>query len=339
MLSPYLVGPGKRLLCDKSISTVDCMDVLDRVYPDARLIFLYRNCLDVVHSALDVCRWSLRGYGFEEYVLRTPGNLVDGLVDYWVEKTGAMLDWEQRSPQRCLRLRYEDLVREPESSAAAVFGLLGLRWEPGMLTSVFTTPHEPGAGDHAVAFTKTIEARSLGLGSSIPLDRVSADRRDAMNPLLDTLGYPTVEDGWNDLPSSFGNRPAAPAAYCQRVQSIMANVQCRQALPSDTGDRAVRSLRVVVDDCPHGSWVFAVPASAVPGVDMPAEVTVTMSSHTLIAIIDGRLNLGKAWQGAQLRSGAGFRGVTLFGALVWELVGQEGAGSNPARLRTASPSG
>lgn len=65
------------------------------LFPNARFICLYRHCFDVVRSAIEVSKYGLFGYGLEEYLRRFPANTVQGLTDYWLDKTALILDFER----------------------------------------------------------------------------------------------------------------------------------------------------------------------------------------------------------------------------------------------------
>ncbi|HSG64402.1 MAG TPA: sulfotransferase [Gammaproteobacteria bacterium] len=180
---------GKAIWAEKSVSSVDCLDVLMTVYPDARLIHLHRHAADVMASCAQAAQRRQGMFGFEPFVARDPGNPVDGLADYWIDKTRRALDAETRLANPHLRLRYEDLVREPATAAAGLLEFLGLPLPDGMLDSVFTTEHVVGPGDSKILSTMRIHADSIGHGSRLALEKLSADRREAIDGLLRRLDY------------------------------------------------------------------------------------------------------------------------------------------------------
>jgi hypothetical protein len=59
-------------------------------------------------------QWGLSGYGFDSYAAASPGNSVAALARYWVGYTSAIVAAEERLGPACIRLRYEDLVADPE---------------------------------------------------------------------------------------------------------------------------------------------------------------------------------------------------------------------------------
>src|SRR5580698_8095355 len=124
MVGSYLARRGKKRYCDKSLGTAQFAELLLRVYPEAKFLCLYRHPMDVIASAIEACPWGLNGYGFDPYVATTPGNAVMAVARFWVDNAAAILAVEDEFADRCLRVRYEDLVTEPESVAAQVFEFL-----------------------------------------------------------------------------------------------------------------------------------------------------------------------------------------------------------------------
>jgi hypothetical protein len=171
---------------------VDCLDTLEMFFPDARLLYLHRQAPDVMASCAQAAQRRQGTFGFEPYVARRPDNPVDGLADYWLDKTRRALDAESRLPNPYLRLRYEDLVREPDATLATLLEFLGLPLPAGMLDSVFSTDHVVGPGDSKILSTTRIHADSIGHGARLSLDRLSPDRHRAIDALHEQLGYPPL---------------------------------------------------------------------------------------------------------------------------------------------------
>ena len=146
LMATYTQAKGKTVWCEKSPANVRHRELLAALFPEARFVCLYRHGLDVARSCLEASR-----FGFipmmEEYVRRTPGDTVQAAVQYWVDDTSALLDFERRRPDRTFRLRYEDVTADPEAARAPMFRFLGVEWDPGLLGSGFTARHDPGIGD------------------------------------------------------------------------------------------------------------------------------------------------------------------------------------------------
>jgi hypothetical protein len=105
---------------DKSPRYHFVVDDLCRIFPDAKLIFLWRNPLAVVASALDTWaggRWSLHRFHVDLY---------DGLA--------RLVSASDRLGSQALNVRYEDLVERPEESWPLVFEYLDLTFDARALS-------------------------------------------------------------------------------------------------------------------------------------------------------------------------------------------------------------
>jgi hypothetical protein len=211
MTGSYLLRRGRKRYCDKSLGTARYAELLLRVYPDAKFICLYRHPMDVIASGVEACPWGLNGYGFDSYIAATPGNAVLALARYWADGVGAILAVEERFPGHCVRVRYEDLVTDPDAIAGAVFAFLGAMPVPGIAARCFTAERERfGAGDPKIWYTSAISPGSVGRGWSIPAGLIPPQVLDPINELAAKLGYLPVDDGWGtSAPPADPRLPAA----------------------------------------------------------------------------------------------------------------------------------
>jgi len=192
IMAKVCLESGKKLWCEKSISTVVHIGIIKRVFPRARFICLFRNCMDFVQSALQTGALGV-GYGYEEYInSRDPHRTVDSLVKFWCEKTRDILTFRQANAGQCLQVKYESLVSDPELTSRAIFRFLQLPFEDDLLARVFKTRHLAGPGDHKIYNTTRIEKTSVGLGRNVPVEQIRPDTLKLMNHLLVTLGYDPV---------------------------------------------------------------------------------------------------------------------------------------------------
>jgi protein-tyrosine sulfotransferase len=232
MVGSYLERRGKQRYCDKSLGTARFADLLLRVYPEARFLCLYRHPMDVIASGVEACPWGLNGYGFDSYIAATPGNEVLALAQFWADNTAETLAVEERLGERCLRVRYEDLVTDSEGIAAGIFRFVGVAPAPGISASCFSADRERfGPADHKIWYTSEISTGSVGRGWSVPVGLIPPPVLTAMNELTGKLGYLAVDGEWGtsappadlrvplsdpagagaDLPAGRGDRPAATA--------------------------------------------------------------------------------------------------------------------------------
>jgi hypothetical protein len=274
MIGSYLARRGKKRYCDKSLGTARYAELLLRVYPGARFICMYRHPMDVVASGIEACPWGLNGYGFEPYVAATPGNTVQALASFWADNVRATLAVEERFPDQCFRLRYEDLVADPERIADRLFEFLGVAAAPGISQACFSGGRERfGPADHKIWYTSKISSDSVGRGWSVPSGMIAPEILGVINEMAGKLGYLAVDGGWGTTEPPADLR--VPSASELAVQD---SVPARRPV-APAGDGSPRSERLgerlragLADELvsttgrpwgPHGSESFVV--VAVPG--------------------------------------------------------------------------
>jgi hypothetical protein len=197
MTGPYLARRGKKLYCDKSLGTARYAGLLLRVYPGARFICLYRHPMDMISSGLEACPWGLNGYGFDRYIADSPGNAVMALARYWLDGASEIAAVEEKHPESCHRVRYEDLVATPEEVAAGIFDFIGVGSVEGIGEAVFSGEHERfGPADHKIWYTSAISQGSVGRGDALPVGLIPPPVLASINGLLDKLGYIQVDGSW-----------------------------------------------------------------------------------------------------------------------------------------------
>jgi hypothetical protein len=197
MVSSYLERRRKSRYCDKSLGTARCAQLLLRIYPEAKFVCLYRHPMDVIASGMEACPWGLNGYGFDPYIAAMPGNMVMALANFWADNTSQILSVEDRFPQQCHRVRYEDLVQEPDTVASELFTFLDVPPVAEISASCFSAQHERfGPADYKIWSTSRISHDSVGRGWSVPAAMIAAPVLGPMNELAGRLGYVTVDSSW-----------------------------------------------------------------------------------------------------------------------------------------------
>jgi hypothetical protein len=197
MLGPYLAGRGKKRYCDKNLGTEQHAEVLLSVFPEAKLLCLYRHPMDMIASGVEACPWGLVNYGFEPYAARAPGNSVHALARYWADHTAAILAVQDKYPGSCHRVRYEDLVAGPEAVASEIFRFLGVPSVAGISSLAFSRERErSGPGDFKIWNTSEIGSDSVGRGWSVPANLIPAPLLATVNELADRLGYLRIDEKW-----------------------------------------------------------------------------------------------------------------------------------------------
>ncbi|TDR45083.1 SCP-2 sterol transfer family protein [Tahibacter aquaticus] len=292
MMSDYQSRVGKARWCDKSISTVDHLALVRSVFPDARFVCLYRNCMDVVHSGMEVSRFGYSGYGFSSFVSKRPDNVVAAIMDYWCDKTAKALAFEERESGSVHRVQYEDLVFYPDQVVPALLQFLGMSPDPGLVERIFAISHQGGPGDSNIVFTRRIEQGGVGKGKAIPLRQIPAEQLQRANVLLARLGYAPIGPDWDSAPSPY--LPAVPlAGGSAAVQDDMDPGQMLTLLCGLIGKSSQDgAIRFVFDDRADEVWriVLENGAAAVVRGDAAADCEVRLPLPLLVAIGQGQAN-------------------------------------------------
>lgn len=202
---------GKRRWCDKSLDASDFADLLTQVYPEARFICLYRHCMDVIASGVEACPWGLHRFGFDLFAAQNPGNSVAAIASYWVATNQMITKFEASHPEKCHRVRYEDLVTAPEETTAAIFSFLGLAQAPGITRSCFQVGHDShGPGDEKIWFTSGVTSGSLGRGVRVPAAAIPPPLMQAVNETLEQLDFRLIDEQWNAVTGEVDPRAHVP---------------------------------------------------------------------------------------------------------------------------------
>jgi hypothetical protein len=315
MTGSYLARHGKRRYCDKSLGTARYVPLLLRIYPEAKFLCLYRHPMDVIASGIEACPWGLSGYGFDAYIVGTPGNAVWALSRFWADSVSAGLAVEEQFPQSCHRIRYEDLVADPETVLAGIFEFLDVSPQPGISSACFSARRERfGPADYKIWHTSRITSDSVGRGWSVPVGMVPPEMLETMRKLTDRLDYLPVDGNWGtaavpaDLRVDSGTEAPAAATGPQPEPA---------ALAGPMGD-ALRIGLARIDESfaqrwkPHTEEAFGLVTTAQPGAgarqDHLFRVDLASRSVTITAI----------------RASAG-AGADATDDTAWDLVGSAGA--------------
>ena len=198
---------GKRRWADKNPENVLYLDRWSSLL-GGRMLFVHcvRNPLDTIASLSEA--------GFP---LAVPAPFA-AKVDLYRLFMEAGLRGEEAHPSRSLRVRYEDLVREPEAQLRRLTAFLGERFEPRML-DFNASPHQEGLEDPKVGSTTGIHADSVGRWRRVLSDDEVRCVVRRCGDLFERLGYqPPVLDG-----AAPAERRGAPAiAHTVSVDALPA---------------------------------------------------------------------------------------------------------------------
>jgi hypothetical protein len=111
--------PAPRFWIDHTPANVRSAVTLSELFPQAKFIHIVRDGRGVASSILPL-DWG--------------PNTIDGVADWWTESVAYGLAAESwGGGQRIVRVRYEDLVLNFESTVNSLCSFLGLDYQPGML--------------------------------------------------------------------------------------------------------------------------------------------------------------------------------------------------------------
>lgn len=185
----------KPIWCDKSVSSIDHLDEIMHIFPKAKYIFLYRDCLDFVHSALEATKYGFNGFYFEDFILQNPENIVDGLVNFWCLQSEKRLKLENQNKHSIFPIKYEDIVKSPKQTLETLFRFLNLDFNENTLESLFLK-YRLGRGDLKVQSSGSIQDMT-GKGRDVPLKHIKSETFERMNLVLKQIGYPGIELDYN----------------------------------------------------------------------------------------------------------------------------------------------
>ena len=212
------------------------------------------------------------------------------LAKYWADHAAAILAVEERFPRNCHRVRYEDLVADPDAVAAGIFEFLGLPLVAGISTLCFSGERERfGAGDFKIWNTSRITDDSVGRGWSVPA-HLMAPVAATINQLADRLGYVRIDEHWGGAARSGDLRvpvdgqarpPAARVASGPIAPGSLLVSERLQAGLRQLGEEFMRGWRPYSDE---SFLLVAVAPGSAPDdtwwlVDLTARKAVTGSGH------------------------------------------------------------
>lgn len=171
---------------DKSPEYVNHLDLLGRLFPEARFVHMIRDARDYCLS-----------------LKRRNGASIDRAAQLWVDGVSKARADGRALGERYLELKYEDLITRPEEELRRSCAFLGLEFERDLLTLRFSTEHTGAA-----AGAREIVADNAGkYREQLTPAEVTRIERIA-GPSLRELGYPVAYEG-----DPHRVRPASMHAY------------------------------------------------------------------------------------------------------------------------------
>lgn len=314
---------SKRIWCDKSTTNIENLDILKDIFPDARFICLYRNCLDLVYSHISVSRLGV----MEEvaaYVRNNPMNFVSSMSDNWIDRTGDILDFESRGDARCHRVTYESLVSDTQETLNRIFDFLELELDEELLDRTFSNQGKgPIEGDIKFQFSSTISTDSIGQGDSIPLTYIPKRQMKRINELLIKLGYTPI--GIDVNPTEFDVNSVREAVLSNESENYTRHL-FRSYFPERIKARIQNFhtlnciCKMLVSGKGGGIWTFDLtkPGGEVREENADAICAIGVSSEVLRKIVDGEIAVVNAFQEGLIGASGDIRIAINFGRLLFD---------------------
>lgn len=192
VFSDYAARLGKKRWVDKELFVPRSLDLVDAVFGyNAQYIYIVRHGLDSAFSASERYGWR-RGTP----ITRETSHNLRNYLRFWVDNNELYADFYELNQQRCLLVRYEDLVTSPEPVARRIFEFLGESWQPGIFEDMQRQDHHQFLGDNKIQAVGggKIDPSRRERWKSWPPALVRQLGRMA-DPMLVRLGYPPLATG------------------------------------------------------------------------------------------------------------------------------------------------
>lgn len=292
-MTDYCARRGKRIYGDKSLDSVFHLGLVRDLFPDVRMVLVFRHVMDTVASGIEASPWGFNAYGYAPYVQASPGNAVAALAKYWLDHVDQALSWEQEHPEICHRVRYEDLVLQPEETLLGIERFLGVGEDLSALTAAFARDPARGPGDYKVEHTAGVHADSIGRGKRVPMTMLPPALLTALNEKLEALGYDLLDRGWNAAERPVDGR--STGFWADRLAQLMRAVEVTEP------DNGLGSFAVVAEDHHRLRWVIEPELGTVCDGDGEVESVLIGTAQDLVLMLTGQENLGVLLRSGRIR--------------------------------------
>jgi hypothetical protein len=178
-VTSILARSGTTRWCELATAPPGAAQAFLQVFPGTGFVCVHRSCLGVVRAGVQASPWGLHGQGLVPYILSYPGNSVAALAAYWANSAQQLLAFEAANGEAAHRVRYEDVIAQPEALTAVRASLgLGNDVHNGAL---------PGLG-----FPEPDTALQ-GPEAEVPAEMIPQPLRQRISTLHAELGYPPLE--------------------------------------------------------------------------------------------------------------------------------------------------
>lgn len=135
----YAKKQNKKRWADKTPSYTVHLDFIYKLFPDCQFIHIIRDGRDVVKSHQE--RWGYRWAIKANYI--------------WNKHVTTARNFGQTLPaEQYMEVHYEDLVRQPESTAKSIFNYLQEPWDSGILDITLSEVYQKNPGYKSIVDSK-----------------------------------------------------------------------------------------------------------------------------------------------------------------------------------------
>jgi hypothetical protein len=290
----YTTRGMKRLYIDKSLDSVHHLALVRELFPSMRCVLAFRHVMDTVASGIEASPWGFQAYGYAPYVYASPGNTVAALANYWLAHVATALDWQEQHPEICYRVRYEDLVLDPEATVRGILRFLEVEEDLSVLHTAFQREPANGPGDYKVVHTSAVHASSIGHGKRVPIGMLPPPLLQAVNEKLEALGYDRLTSAWNAEERAVDL--GGVGLWAERLTEWMASVRSGPGAAHELG-----SFAVVAEDHHALRWIIEPESGSVTQGDGEVESVVTGTAEDLVLALTGEENLGVLLRAGRIR--------------------------------------
>ncbi len=318
IMDNYVRGKGKKIWCEKTPMNLEFLEQLEEHFPNARYICLYRQCMDVVISCVNLSRYKFLPEHVP-YVNRNPGNILAAMVENWIDKTEMMLRFEAKNSTRCYRVKYESIVSNPEDALPPMFHFIGVNWEDDLIERVFSSEHDGGEGDGKAALSSKIRQNTVGRGVDIPRKEVPAHLLEHADELLSKLGYASFDEYYIRNSNYVYDEDRSKTKINEDLAGLFENhlveaVKNKAQYPTLSG-----TWKIIVNDEINQSWVINLSGTEadIRRGDFSSDSTIKLSSYVLQEVLAGRIEPVLAFSQGDINLEGDEASVLNFGRLLF----------------------
>jgi hypothetical protein len=185
MITAILVRAGGTRWCEISVARATCAHTFLQLYPAARFLCLHRSCPDVIRSAILTSPWGLVGTPFASFASAYPASPAAAVAAWWAACAEPLLEFEQAEPGACLRVRYEEMIGQPDQAAAEVLAFLDIGPGDPVSPPWMAGDSEPDPQPAPDDTTRDEQVRLV-------IEQIPQPLRERVSKLQARIGYPGV---------------------------------------------------------------------------------------------------------------------------------------------------